>query len=321
MKTWCSQNTHKRGFLGIMLLGLLALLMIAENAHAQSTDRDNPTPLTANEFKGHAIGKKVEYYFTFLAGPGDLVITIDGGAKGSFSEYRAELFNLDAEKLGQVQILPYPGETARRVTRVTFGAQQPVLLRLVLDYDAAQFMVRVGGAVQLDSAATLSATPVASDASTQTAGTPADSSTPPPASTGTTPPVTPTETPVTATEATTTPQPTDGKMSGFQKLWLRLGAAGEMLGLAKIGKLKIEMKDGTSQEVGLLKVKKIFAPKGEDPASASPANESWQRLWMKLGNAGELMNLAASGAMRVELQDGSMQQYDLTKIKKVSIKK
>jgi hypothetical protein len=307
MKTLCSQNTNKRRFLGIMLFGLLALLVIAENAQAQSTDRDNPTPLTANEFKGHAIGKKVEYYFTFLAGPGEIVITIDGGAKGSFSEYRAELFNLDAERLGQVQILPYPGETARRLTRITFGTQQPVLLRLLLDKDAAQYLVRVGGAVQLDSAATLSPTPVASDASTQTTGTPADTSTPPATST--------------ATDATTTPQPTDGKMSGFQKLWLRLGAAGEMLGLAKIGKLKIDMKDGTSQEVGLLKVKKIFAPKGEDPASASPANESWQRLWMKLGNAGELMNLAASGAMRVELQDGSMQQYDLTKIKKVSIKK
>jgi hypothetical protein len=133
--------------------------------------------------------------------------------------------------------------------------------------------------------------------------------------------VTTTETPATTTEALATPQPTDGKMSGYQKLWLRLGGAGEMLGLAKIGKLKIDMKDGTSQEIGLLKVKKIFAPKGEDPASASPSNESWQRLWMKLGNAGELMNLAASGAMRVELQDGSMQQFDLTKIKKVSIKK
>ena len=318
MKTFCSQNTDRKRFLAIMLFGLLALLLTAENATAQSTDRDNPTPLTAKEIRGTGINKQVEYYYSLLAGPGEVILTSDVRAKSGSTFFEAELFNMDAERIDLIRYGP-TSISERKIVRPKLAQQQPVLLRIVLDSSAGDYMVRVGGAVQVDSAATLSPTPIASDASTPTTGTPA--STPPATSTESIQPVATAETPVTTTDATATPQPTDGKMSGSQKLWLRLGGAGEMLGLAKIGKLKIEMKDGTSQEIGLLKVKKLFAPKGEDPASASPSNESWQRLWMKLGNAGELMNLASSGAMRVELQDGSTQQFDLTKIKKVSIKK
>jgi hypothetical protein len=68
-------------------------------------------------------------------------------------------------------------------------------------------------------------------------------------------------------------------------------------------------------------VKKIFAPKGDEPNSATPMNDSWQRLWMKMGSAGELMSLAKTGAIRIEMQDGTMQQFDLTRIRKVSIRK
>lgn len=136
-----------------------------------------------------------------------------------------------------------------------------------------------------------------------------------------------TGTPVTTGESETTATPTDptadagGKPSKAQKIWMRLGAASELLGLSNIGKLKIDMKDGTSQEIGLMKIKKLFAPKGDEPNSTTPMNDSWQRLWMKLGGAGELMNLAGSGAMRLEMQDGTQQQFDLSKIKKVSLKK
>src|SRR6185312_7162687 len=78
--------------------------------------------------------------YTFLAGPGEVVLTVDSGARGSFSQLDAQLFDLDAEKLAQVQNLPYPGETARKVTRASFGAQQPVLLRIFLDREAAQYL-------------------------------------------------------------------------------------------------------------------------------------------------------------------------------------
>src|SRR6185295_5831313 len=97
----------------ILLFAGLALTATNKSARAQSIDRDNPTALAANEIRGNGIGKKVEYYYTFLAGPGEVVLTVDSGARGSFSQLDAQLFDLDAEELAQVQNLPYPGETAR----------------------------------------------------------------------------------------------------------------------------------------------------------------------------------------------------------------
>jgi hypothetical protein len=301
---------------------LLLCLFSTNETYAQSIDRDNPTPLTTNEVRGLGIGKDVQYYYTFLAGPGEVVLTTDAAAKSGSTFFEVEVFNMDAE---QLEVIRYgPTRTPeRKVKRFQIAQQQPVLLRINLDTSAGTYMVRVGGAVQLDSAATLSATPVATDAAASSSTIPvvdASANVTIPSSSDGTAPVTTGETPVT-TNPTTDVTATGGKVSKLQKFWMRMGAASELLGLSKIGKLKIDLKDGTSQEFGLMKVKKIFAPKSADPSGAEPGNESWQRLWMKLGNSGELMNLASTGAMRLELQDGTTQQFDLAKIKKVALKK
>lgn len=319
-------SSLKKWFYRVLISSVLLLtaLPVCEAwAQSASTDRDNPTPLTTNEVRGMGIGREVQYYYTFLAGPGEVILTTDAAAKSGSTFFEVEVFNMDAEN---IEVIRYgPTRTPeRKVKRFQLGQQIPVLLRINLDPSAGNYLVRVGGAVQLDSAATLSPTPVSVDVS---GTTPVISSTDAAAATATTegtPPVITGETPPVTTDPTTgaTVSPTTGaKVSRFQKLWMRLGAASELLGLSSLGKLRIEMKDGTTQEIGLMKVKKIFAPKGADPAGAEPGNEGWQRLWMKLGNAGELMNLAGSGSMRLELQDGTMQQFDLAKIKKVSLKK
>jgi len=300
---------------------MAAVIMVAfcAAAQAQSTDRDNPTPLSSNEIRGIGIDKAVEYFYTFLAGPGELVLTTDVRAKAYSTFFETLFFNMDAKELGFIRYGPTM-RSERRVTRIQLGQQQPVLVQIALDSSAGEYMVRISGAVQLETAATLSPTPVASDAGgsipvasadpAAAAGTPAATNEPSPPATGETP--------------ASQPDPNvaaGAKMSKAQKLWMRIGSASELLGLSNAGKIKVDMKDGTSQEIGLMKIKKLFVPKGEQPNSATPMNDSWQRLWMKLGGAGELMNLAGSGALRLEMQDGSQQQFDLAKIKKVSLKK
>jgi hypothetical protein len=312
------------GYRMLFTLALLLLALQAKPAYAQSVDRDNPTSLTTNEVRGTGTGKEVQYYYTFLAGPGEVVLTTDAAAKSGSTFFEVELFNLDAEQLDVIRYGP-TRTPERKVKRVQIAQQQPVLLRINLDTSAGTFMVRVGGAVQLDSAATLSPTPVATDAAVSSSAIPvvdASATNTPSLTTEGTPTVTTGETPAATNPTTEGATPTgSGKGSKFQKFWMRLGAASELLGLSKIGKLKIDMKDGSSQEIGLIKVKKIYAPKGADPSGAEPGNESWQRLWMKLGNAGELLNLSSTGAMRLELQDGTSQQFDLAKIKRVSLRK
>jgi hypothetical protein len=322
MKSLHFQKANVKRLISLMLFAGFSLFLSPEGAKAQSTDRDNPTPLAANEVKGYAPGKKVEFYFTFLAGPGDVVLTIDSGAKGSFSEFRAELFDMEAERLTVVHVLPYPGETARRVARATFGAQQPVLLRLTLDKEAAQYMARIGGAAQFAGAdAAFSAETPAANPTTQPA-TDAAAATPPTAETSQ-PPVT-----ETAQPAATATNPAAGKISGFKKFWLKLSAAGEVMGLAGIGALRLEMKDGTTQEISLGKIKKVLmgeatsAPTDGSNLTASGEDKSsgWQRFWLKLGGAGDFTGIG-NRPLRLEMKDGTVQEFSPAKLKKISLKK
>ena len=302
------------------VMGFLLLMPFTGAAIAQSIDRDNPTPLAANDIKGSGIGKKVEYFYTFLAGPGEVILTVDSGAKGSFSQLEAQLFDLDAEKLGQVQNLPYPGETSRKVTRVSFGAQQPVLLRVFLDRDAAQYLVRLGGAIQLAgvdssfSGSNVAPTDPGAIATTETA--------PIPPTTETVPPVTP------ATEVAGAVTTAPVKISGLKKFWLKLSSAGEVLGAAGMGSLHIEMKDGTAQDIAFGKITKLTVGQSTqapaDGSNITPSGEDklsgWQRLWLKLGSAGDLTGLSGR-PLRLEMKDGSVQELNPSTVKKISFKK
>ena len=328
LRTTELRANHKRARMDKAIRCLLAIVFLGTSAAAQSTDRDNPTPLASNDIRGNAIGKKVEYYYTFLAGPGDVILTVDSGAKGSFSQLEAQLFDLEAEKLGQVQNLPYPGETSRKVTRVSFGAQQPILLRIFLDRDAAQYLVRVSGAVQIagadasfSGAPTGATTPSATDSTTPTTPDPTTQPVP-------TQPVTPTGPPPTTDAITPTPNTATTKTSGLKKLWLKLSSAGEVLGLAGVGSLHVEMKDGTTQDIALRKIKRVLVgesthvPTDGSNVTASGEDKStgWQRLWLKLGIAGELAG-SNGRPLRLELKDGTIQELSSAQVKKVTFKK
>ena len=309
------------------LLGLFLFVLLASQTTAQSTDRDNPTPLAANDIRGTGIGNKVEYYFTFLAGPGDIIITVDSGAKGSFSQLEAQLFDLDAQKLAQVQNLPYPGETSRKVSRANLGVQQPVLLRIFLDRDAAQYLVRLTGAIQVagaDSSFSAAGSPtVATDPAIPTTET--TSATPPvPPSTEAAPPVTP------LSEASG-PNPStsaSGKITRLKKLWLKLGAAGDVLGAVGASSLHIDMKDGTAQDIAFGKIKKLTVGQAtEAPADGSNITPSgddkqtgWQRLWLRLGAAGDLTGMTGR-PVRLEMKDGTVQEFSPASVKKFSLRK
>lgn len=142
-------------------LPMAALIVVAlcASAKAQSTDRDNPTPLSSNEIRGTGIDKGVEYFYTFLAGPGELVLTTDVRAKAYSTFFETLLFNMDARELGVIRYGPTM-RSERRMTRIQLGQQQPVLIQIALDSSAGEYMVRISGAAQLETAATLSATPV-----------------------------------------------------------------------------------------------------------------------------------------------------------------
>jgi hypothetical protein len=118
---------------------------------APSTDRDRPTPLTSNEIRGTSGGKAGEYYYTFIAGPGQVALTLDAmyDPKHLRTNPRAELFDMNANSLLQVWVVSHDGQSDRKVGRAQIPTRQPLIMRVTLDQATERFLVRVEGAVEL----------------------------------------------------------------------------------------------------------------------------------------------------------------------------
>lgn len=61
----------------LLFVAGLVLFAAVNPAFAQSTDRDNPIPLRSNEITGNLDEPNEEHFYSFVAGPGELTITLD----------------------------------------------------------------------------------------------------------------------------------------------------------------------------------------------------------------------------------------------------
>ena len=234
---------------GAVLMVLLLLLAGADSAIAQSQDRDNPTPVNSNILKGTGAGKKVEYYYNFSAGPGEVVITIDLKAKSGATSAEVELFDSDSSKL----FYYYPNATTqneRAVKRLNLSGKQMVTLRLALDSSAGDYAIKLGGAVEFTPAEASASlvTPSADSSAAATSTPPANAEQPQPTE----------STPQPDASVTETTQPSEPKTDKGSKLDLGINllqAVGTHFALPTSGMLHIVMKDGTTQDVDLSKVK------------------------------------------------------------------
>lgn len=118
-----------------LLIGAL-LLGTAVAANAQSNDRDNPTPLSSNLIKGAGSGKKVEYYYSFRGGPGEVTLKIDLRAKAGATNADVEIFGTGGSKIFYF----YPNATTqheRAVKQFSVPSRQTLVLRLAFDSSVA----------------------------------------------------------------------------------------------------------------------------------------------------------------------------------------
>jgi hypothetical protein len=134
-------------------LAVVLVMFVASfsSAAAQSTDRDRPTKLTSNELRGGPVDDTVEYYYSLVAGPGEITVTVDAKASknavapGIF----VELFDSKARKLVDVSVIVGLGESKRNVQSVKLGSKQPLVMQLKLERGLEQYLVRIEGALQL----------------------------------------------------------------------------------------------------------------------------------------------------------------------------
>jgi hypothetical protein len=220
----------------LLLVSILLIAGTAIGANAQSQDRDNPTALAANAITGGGIGKKVEYYYSFTAGPGEIIVTVDLKAKSGSTNADVEIFDADSKVFYY-----YPNATSTNehaVKKFTLNSEQPLTLRLALDASAGPYSIKLAGPIQLATVPPAGETSAAGEQ-----------------------PQPPTDVPLPDT-ANTTPADsstgTTGKSGKNSKLDFGLDllqAAGKHFGLPTSGMLHIVMKDGTTQDIDLSQVK------------------------------------------------------------------
>jgi hypothetical protein len=212
----------------ILLLTLLLMAATAIGVNAQSQDRENPTPLIANTIKGNGIGKKVEYYYSFTAGPGEVAVTVDLKAKAGSTNADVEIFDQDSKIF---YVYPNATTTAEHaVKRFTLSSKQPLILRLSFDSSAGEYSIKLSGPVEF-------AAPVVEPAASEPAAT--------------------AEQPATSSSESeaTTDTAKSGKTSKLNFGVNILQSVGTQFGLPTTGVLHIVMKDGTVQDIDLSKVK------------------------------------------------------------------
>lgn len=136
-------------------LALACLLFIAVtlsgSAAAQSKDRDHPTPVKANEINGELDASGDEYFYSFLAGPGELTIMVD--VKSSTGQALLNFELLDRNAAAAILCCEYAqanedGQSARVVKSVRLGKRQTVVLHVTIGQAGrGTYRVRFSGAV------------------------------------------------------------------------------------------------------------------------------------------------------------------------------
>ena len=118
-----------------LALVLFILVAMSGSAAAQSKDRDHPTPVKSNEINGELDASGDEYFYSFLAGPGELTVMVD--VKSSTGQALLTWELLDKNAAEALICCEYAqadgdGQSARDVKSATLGKKQTVVLHVTV---------------------------------------------------------------------------------------------------------------------------------------------------------------------------------------------
>jgi hypothetical protein len=114
---------------------LFIVVALSGSAAAQSKDRDHPTPVKSNEINGELDASGDEYFYSFLAGPGELTIMVD--VKSSTGQALLTWELLDSNAASAIICCEGAqadgdGQSARDVKSATLGKKQTVVLHVTV---------------------------------------------------------------------------------------------------------------------------------------------------------------------------------------------
>jgi hypothetical protein len=80
---------------GYLVFGLVLILALAGIASAQSSNRDRPTVISSGEITGSLNNHNGESFYSFTAGPGELTITVDVTVNHRSNETQIGVLNFE----------------------------------------------------------------------------------------------------------------------------------------------------------------------------------------------------------------------------------
>ncbi len=118
---------------------------------AQSGDPDNPTPLSSKELKGSLGGADKELYYSFLAGPGKVTVTVDIKASEGVASMT---LNFSTEKSADILVMPLASHrgSKREADSFNLDERQTVVMKLASTGSyKGSYQIRLDGAVDFKS--------------------------------------------------------------------------------------------------------------------------------------------------------------------------
>jgi hypothetical protein len=130
---------------------LFAAVAFSGSAAAQSIDRDHPTQIKSGEINGTLDGSGQEYFYSFLAGPGELTMMVD--VKSSTGQALLNFELLDQNAAAALVCCEYAqadgdGQSARVMKSTTLDKKQLVVLHVTVGKAGkGTYRVRLSGAI------------------------------------------------------------------------------------------------------------------------------------------------------------------------------
>lgn len=134
----------------------LLIIFVATGA-AQSTDVDNPTPMTTNIVAGKSNGKAKTVYYSFTAtaaDPGEVKVKVTASTDERSTNLRVNFLDEDGQKvMDEIYVIPNR-DPAVKVGKHTFADRQKVTMRVTLPDDPQvkllNYKIEVSGAVEFE---------------------------------------------------------------------------------------------------------------------------------------------------------------------------
>jgi hypothetical protein len=141
----------KRSRLFTPVFFLFVAVVFSRTAAAQSKDRDHPTPVKSHEINGELDASGDELFYSFVAGPGELTLTVD--VKSSTGQALLNFELLDKNAASAILCCEFAqadgdGQSARNVKSVRLAKRQLVVLHVTIGTAGrGSYRVRLSGAV------------------------------------------------------------------------------------------------------------------------------------------------------------------------------